>query len=46
MRLNDWLKESSDSSKPLGYTIYDILHKELDYKNPSKNETIIRQYFK
>ena len=33
-RLNDGLK------------IYDILYKELDCKNPPKNETIIRQYFK
>ena len=29
-----------------GIKIYDILYKELDYKNPSKNDTIIRQYFK
>ena len=29
-----------------GIKIYDILYKKLNYKNPSKYETIIRQYFK
>ena len=28
-----------------GFNIYDILYKELNYKNPSKNETIIKQFF-
>ena len=27
-----------------GIKIYDILYKKLNYKDPSKNETIIRQY--
>ena len=35
-RLNDGLKESTDSSNPSGYKIYDILYKDLDYKNPIK----------
>ena len=29
-----------------GFKIYDILYKKLNYKNPSKNETIIKQFFK
>ena len=29
-----------------GFKIYDILYKELNYKNLSKNESIIKQFFK
>ena len=28
-----------------GYKIYDILNKDLDYKNPIKNESMIRHFF-
>ena len=28
-----------------GYTIYDILYKYLDFKNPMKNENMIKQFF-
>ena len=45
-RLNDEIKESTDSSNSLRYKIYDILYKDFDYKSPIKNESMIKQFFK
>ena len=36
-----FLKSLNDKIK-----IYDILYKKLNYKDPSKNETMIKQFFK
>ena len=44
-RLNDGLKDSNESFKHLGHNMYDILYKDLDYKNPIKNECMIKQFF-
>ena len=35
-----FLKRLNDS-----YKIYDILYKDLDYKNPMKNESMVRHFF-
>ena len=43
-RLDDGIKESTDSFNSLRYKIYYILYKDFDYKSPIKNEKMIKQF--